>query len=211
MATSQSWNKNLPNSDLALTIVTPIMGKAHQLTVHVKSCTLLQPANLGTDLRETVLAQIAKLKTVNKENVETRSGMGGMHSESPITPSPAHCPLKRVHTAESSYNQIPCWSPEIQKEYDEDFVRLLIANGSAWRMADNPQTKIWMKKWSHSPPASNRKKLSGPVLNAEVLKVENHVREKIHGKVGTRQYDGWKNKAKKSVESKMIMEEDEVR
>ena len=142
MATSQSWNENLPNSDLALTIVTPIVGKVHQLTIHAKSCTLLQPANLGTDLQEAVLAQIAKLKTMNKENVETQSRMGSMHSESLITPSPAHHPLKHVHTTESSYNQIPSWSPKIQKEYDKDFVRLVIANRSAWHMADNLQTKI---------------------------------------------------------------------
>jgi hypothetical protein len=93
MATSQRWNKNLPNSDLALTIIMPIVGKAHQLIVYTKSCTLLRPANLGTDLRETVLAQIAKLKAVNKENMETQSGMGGAHSELAIKPSTVLCPV----------------------------------------------------------------------------------------------------------------------
>ena len=68
-----------------------------------------------------------------------------------------------------------------------------------------------MKKWSHSPPASNCKKLSGPVLDVEVLEVENHVREKIHGKIGTRQCDGWKNKAKKWVVSTMLMVKNMVR
>ena len=126
-------------------------------------------------------------------------------------PSHAHCPLKQLHTAESSYNQIPGWSPKIQKEFDEDFVRLLVANGNAWRMADNPQTKIWMEKWSRGPPSSGRKKLSRAVLDAEVLKAENRVREKIVGKVGTGTCDGWKNKAKKSVVSTMLMVKNEVR
>jgi hypothetical protein len=189
-------------------LVKPIVGKAHQLIVHATSCGWLEPANLETDMREKVLAQVAESKNANKENVEPQATMG-LHS--PITPNHAHRPLKRLRTAESSYNQIPCWSPEIQKEFDEDFVRLLVANGNAWRMADNPQTKIWMEKWSRGPPSSGRKKLSGAVLDAEVLKAENRVREKIVGKVGTGTCDGWKNKAKKSVVSTMLMVENEVR
>jgi hypothetical protein len=179
----------------------PIVGKARQLIVHATSCGWLEPAELGTDMREKVLAQVAES---NKENVDPRAGLG-------LTPSHVHRPLKRLRTAKCSYNQIPGWSPEIQKEFDEDFVRLLIANGSAWRMADNPQTKIWMEKWSRGPLPSSRKKLSGAVLDAEVLKAENRIREKIVGKVGTGTCDGWKNKAKKSVVSTMLMVENEVR
>src|SRR5882762_5530759 len=75
----------------------------------------------------------------------------------------------------------------------------------AWQITHpGPQTKIWMEKWSHGPPSSSRKKLSGAVLDAEVLKAENRVREKIVGKVGTGTCDGWKNKAKKSVMSTMF-------
>ena len=58
------------------------------------------------------------IQNANKENVEPRARTG-LHL--PITPSHAPCPLKRLHTAESSYNQIPSWSSEIQKEFDEDF------------------------------------------------------------------------------------------
>ena len=134
-------------------------------------------------MREKVLVQVAES---NKENVEPPAGLGLLL----IMPSHVHCPPKQLCTAESSYNQIPGWSPEIQNEFDEDFIRLLIANGSAWRMADNPQTKIWMEKWSRGPLPSSRKKLSGAVLNAEVLKAENRIREKIVGKVGTGTCDG---------------------
>ena len=58
---------------------------------------------------------------------------------------------------------------------------------------------------------SSCKKLSSAVLNAEALKAENHIREKIVGKVGTGTCDGRKNKAKKSVVSTMLMVENKVR
>jgi hypothetical protein len=145
----------------------------------------------------------------NKENNNPQARMG---ISSSVTPkNVTHRPLKRLRTAESSYGQLPGWSPEIQNEFDSDFVRCIIANGWAFRCADNPQTKIFLEKWSHGPPASNRKKLSGAVLDSEVVKAEEQVRQKIQGKVGTGQCDGWKNKAKKSVVSTMLMVENEVR
>ena len=49
------------------------------------------------------------------------------------------------------------------------------------------------------------------MLDSEVVKAEERVRQKIQGKVGTGQCDGWKNKAKKSVVSTMLMVENEVR
>ena len=70
---------------------------------------------------------------------------------------------------------------------------------------------MFLEKWSCGPPTSNHKKLSGAVLDSEVVKAEERVRQKIQGKVGTGQCDGWKNKAKKSVVSTMLMVENEVR
>jgi hypothetical protein len=68
-----------------------------------------------------------------------------------------------------------------------------------------------MEKWSCGPLPSSHKKLSSAVLNAEVLKAENCIREKIVGKVGTGTCDGWKNKAKKLVVSTMLMVENKLR
>jgi hypothetical protein len=44
-----------------------------------------------------------------------------------------------------------------------------------------------------------------------VKDVEDQVKLKIQGKMGTRQCDGWKNNAKKSVVSTMFTVENEVR
>ena len=102
-----------------MTLVTPIVGKARQLAVHAKSCVLLQPANLGTNLQETVLARMAEIE--NKENNDPQARMG-ISNESVTPKHVTHRPLKRLCTAESSYDQLPSWSPEIQKEFDGDFV-----------------------------------------------------------------------------------------
>jgi hypothetical protein len=133
----------------ALTLVMPIVGKARQLAVHAKSCALLQPTNLGTDLQETVLARMAESE--NKENHDPQARMGT--SNKSVTPKHVtHCPLKHLRTAESSYDQLPSWSPKIQKEFDGDFVQCIVANGWAFHCSVNPQTKIFLEKWSHGPP-----------------------------------------------------------
>ena len=57
----------------------------------------------------------------------------------------------------------------------------------------------------------DRKQLSGRILDQEVESVEERMKLKIQGKVGTGQCDGWKNNAKKSVVSTMVTVENEVR
>jgi hypothetical protein len=163
---------------------------------------------LGINLQETVLARMAEIE--NKENNDPQARLG-ISNESVTPKHVTHCTLKHLHMAESSYDQLPSWSPEIQKEFDGDFVRCIVANGWAFHCSDNPQTKIFLEKWSRGPPASNHKKLSGAVLDSELGKAEEWVRQKIQGKVGTGQCDGWKNKAKKSVVSTMLMVKNEVR
>jgi hypothetical protein len=69
------------------------------------------------------------------------------------------------------------------------YIALLPMDGWAFCCSDNPQTKIFLEKWSSSPPTSNCKKLSGAVLDSEVVKAGEQVRQKIQGKVGTGQYD----------------------
>jgi hypothetical protein len=54
------------------------------------------------------------------------------------------------------------------------------------------------------------KKLSGRILDDEVKVMEERVKLKVQGKVGTGQCDGWKNNAKNSVVSTMVTVENEV-
>ena len=67
-----------------------------------------------------------------------------------------------------------------------------------------------MNKWTGGGLVLDHKVLSGSVLNNQVAEVEERVKAKIQGKVGIAQCDGWKNNAKKSVVSTMVMVENEV-
>jgi hypothetical protein len=67
-----------------------------------------------------------------------------------------------------------------------------------------------MDKWTGGGIVPDRRVLSGSVLDNQVAEVEAGVKAKIQGKVGIAQCDGWKNNAKKSVVSTMIMVENEV-
>jgi hypothetical protein len=62
----------------------------------------------------------------------------------------------------------------------------LVANGSAWLFANNPKTHIFTSKWM-TPGAviPDRKQLSGWILDQEVESVEERMKLKIQGKVGT--------------------------
>jgi hypothetical protein len=119
--------------------------------------------------------------------------------------------LKRTCTAtDVSYGDAPAYDNELQKDFRNDLCKLMVANGWAWRSANNPETCIFMNKWTGGGIVPDRRVLSGSVLNSQVTEVEERVKEKIKGKVGIAQCDGWKNNAKKSVVSTMIMVENEV-
>ena len=67
-----------------------------------------------------------------------------------------------------------------------------------------------MNKWTGGGIVPDCRVLLGSVLNSQVAEVEEQVKEKIKGKVGIVQCDHWKNNAKKSVVSTMLMVENEV-
>jgi hypothetical protein len=166
-------------------------------------------------LRDDVLARQAKLK--DKENAHIPAmPVSNRNIVTPFTPhgqgSLVARPLKRTRTAtDVSYGDAPAYHDELQKEFRDDFCRLLVANGWAWRSANNPETRLFMDKWTGGGIVPDRKVLSGSVLDNQVAEVEARVKTKIQGKVGIAQCDGWKNGAKKSVVSTMIMVENEVR
>jgi hypothetical protein len=67
-----------------------------------------------------------------------------------------------------------------------------------------------MNKWTGGGIVPDHRVLSGSILNSQVAEVEEQVKEKIKGKVGIAQCDGWKSNAEKSVVSTMIMVENKV-
>ena len=120
--------------------------------------------------------------------------------------------LKHARTTLLSFGETQGLSKELQAEFSTDLLKLLIADGSAWLFANNPKTHVFASKWM-TPGAviPDHKQLSGWILDKEVESVEERMKLKIQGKVGTGQCDRWKNNAKKSVVSTMVTVENEVR
>jgi len=115
-------------------------------------------------------------------------------------------PLKRAHT---SLDGIP--SKDLQAEFEVDVCKLFVSCGIAWNSADNPSMRTFMSKWV-IPDVSmpHRRVLSGRVLDGEVKKVENSVRDTVKGKFATGQCDVWKNITKTPVISTVMTVNSEV-
>ena len=63
------------------------------------------------------------------------------------------------------------WSPSLQREFGEDFCKLLIATRSAWNTANNPQVCLFFEEWIPGAIVPDRRTLSGPILDREAGKV----------------------------------------
>jgi hypothetical protein len=169
-------------------------------------CLLLKPDKLSSNLLEETL-NLNRLCLAQQADIENTA---------PVSSAPTqqlmHAPaLKRTCTTLLSFSETQGLGEELQEEFSNDFLKLLVANGSPWLFANNPETHIFANKWM-TPGAiiPNRKQLSGRILDKEVKLVEDQMKLKIQGKIGTGQCDGWKNNAKKSVVSMMVTVENEV-
>ena len=60
-----------------------------------------------------------------------------------------------------------------------------------------------MKKWVEAD-VTDQKALGGRILDNEVQRVEAQTRQRVEGKVGMGQCDGWKNVVKTSVCTSMM-------
>lgn len=114
-------------------------------------------------------------------------------------------PLKRQRS-----KQMP-WTTEVQREFDEDFCKMLVSTASAWNFAANPQVHKFHEKWiGPNCVIPDRRTLSGPVLDRLVGRVEEKMKEKLNGKLAMGQCDGWKNVAKQSIIASMFTIASEV-
>ena len=112
-----------------------------------------------------------------------------------------HAPvLKWACTTLLSFGETQGLGEELQEEFSNDFLKLLVANGSPWLFANNPKTNISANKWM-TPGAiiPDCKQLSGQILDKEFKLVEDWMKLNIQGKIGTGQCDGWKNNVKKML------------
>src|ERR1700691_4109663 len=190
----------------------PICGKSKQLLAHAEHCQLLRPNNLGLNLlQETLdLNKLHIAQNVDKENTAAPA-ISSNHQPMPAC-TPIGPPLKWACTTLLSFGETQGLDAELQSEFNSDFLKLLVANGAPWLFANNPETHIFTDKWiTPGTVIPNHKHLSGWILDKEVKDVEDQVKLKIQGKMGTQQCDGWQNNAKKSVVSTMVTVENEVR
>jgi hypothetical protein len=171
------------------------------MLLHAEHCLLLRLDKLGSNLlQETLdLERLHISQQADKENIGT----------APPTPTTPIGPLlKHTHTTLLSFGKTQGLSKKLQAEFSTDLLKLLVANGSAWLFANNPETHIFASKWmTLGAVIPDRKQLSRQILDEEVESVEERMNLKIQWKVGTGQCDWWKNNAKKSVVSTMVMVE----
>jgi hypothetical protein len=80
---------------------------------------------------------------------------------------------------------------------------VFVSCGFAWRAVDDPEMHIFMKKWV-GVEVTDQQALGGRILDSKVQRVEAQMRQRVEGKVGTGQWDGWKNVAKTLVCTSMI-------
>ncbi|GLB40084.1 putative protein of unknown function (DUF 659) [Lyophyllum shimeji] len=184
--------------DEALRRLEPICGKRKRLEAHVEKCKVLTPQE-----------RASALLRIGKENVPppppstpgpSRFPLSHCPPSTPATPSTPLTggrPLKRARTSlDELLVQLT------QAEFDVDACKLFVACGITWNAANNAEMQKFTKKWCHS--MSDRRVLSGRVLDGEMKKIEKTVKDAVAGLLVTGQCDGWKNVAKDHVVSTVM-------
>jgi hypothetical protein len=187
------------------------------MEVHARRCENLSPDRFGSNLRQEVLDDLAQLKA-NKENTpalnqHTPQPLTGVYSYNspPLQNSNIPRPLKRKMTAETALEDIhDMWTQTQQAEFGADFCKMLVASNVSWNMANNPETYLFFDKYLPQARIPDRRALGGQILDGVVRKVDEETKERIGGKIGTGQCDGWKNIAKTPVITSMMTIENEV-
>jgi hypothetical protein len=141
----------------------------------------------------------------NKENIPPPSP--------PTTNSaPISAPTKIIEAGPTKKMRLTSkLTSDAQCEFESDMCQMFASCGWAWNSSNNPQLCQCFSKWVPEVNVPDRRKLSGPVLDAEVKKVEERVKERVHGQLATGQSDGWKNISKASVVGTMITVDGQVR
>jgi hypothetical protein len=112
---------------------------------------------------------------------------------------------KRPKT-QATFNVVskPRWSEQLHAEFGSDLCKLFVRINTAWRSAQNPQFELFVNKWIPGAVIPDCHMLSGPILKAEVDKIESALGIEVKGRYGTGQCDGWKNISKTSLVGSMV-------
>jgi hypothetical protein len=127
-------------------------------------------------------------------------------------PSKCKCTSSVFEDSPISGRFIPPWTATMQSEFAEDLCKLLITIHALWNSANNPQMHLFFHKWLPGSviPRPDQQTLSGPILDHEVQKVEDKLKEKLQGRLATFTTDRWKNKVKQSIVASMVSISSEV-
>jgi hypothetical protein len=143
--------------------------------VHAQCYLFLKPDKLGSNLLEETL-DLNWLHLAQQANIENTAPVLSAPTQQ-LTHAPA---LKWARTTLLSFGKTQGLGEEMQEEFSNDFLKLLVANGSPWLFANNPKTHIFANKWM-TPGAiiPDRKKLSRWILDKEVKLIEDRMKLKI--------------------------------
>lgn len=97
-----------------------------------------------------------------------------------------------------------------QKEFNSDIIRMICSCEMSFYILERPEFRHFILKWISGVRLPDRHTASGSVLQAEAERVVSETRKRVEGKYACYQADGWKNVAKTSVVSSMILVDHQV-
>ena len=135
----------------------------------------------------------------------------GFAAPSPIIPAPLSLPpdipersVKRAKVSNA------LWTQELKDEFQHDLCLAIISSGISWNAISDVQLRHFLAKWIPGVEILDRRKLSGPILDKQVTRIISKTQLHTTGRFATGQCDGWKNIAKASVVTSMIIVDFEV-
>ncbi|KAE9405053.1 hypothetical protein BT96DRAFT_988883 [Gymnopus androsaceus JB14] len=100
---------------------------------------------------------------------------------------------------------VPAWSGKTWGEFHAGILCLIALGCLSFKFVNNPKWNHFTHKWIPGAPIVDQRILSGPILTAEVKHITAATREVIGGQFTMYQADNWKNIAKTSVITSMLI------
>ena len=211
----------------------PICGKVTSMKAHLRKCQLVAPEirQLVTNDKHvhsqvvTVASSSSLLLGVVSPNLQPRLSpllMPGSHQPSPLPvldtlTSPVISSVlslgPEIADRPAKHRKLPTdapWAKETKDEFQYNLCLAFISSGIAWNAISDVQLWHFLEKWIPGAEIPDRRKLAGPILDKEVTRVISKTRLHTAGRFATGQSDGWKNIAKASVVTSMIIADFEV-
>ncbi|KAH8101722.1 ribonuclease H-like domain-containing protein [Cristinia sonorae] len=202
------------------TIMDPMAGKVDFMLKHLfsKECKLPPISEVRRWAQEVSLDRASNPKQTRNENTAPRFSdtitgqpisLSFIDSSSLATPPAKRLKISHsLDSLESSETLNPNhmrWAPNSsqQHEFNCDMCDTFAACNIPFNVSDMAPWQYFISKYTHATPPSAYV-ISGPILDERVADVERHRNEKIAGKLGTGQCDGWKSRSKNSLVATLV-------